>query len=98
MHRLAQAALFGLLMSTSIAWSGDDYGSLKDSEPAEIAETQAHGCYYHRGRRYCARYCYWEIDGRRYCQRRLRQAHPQAYYYTREERIAPEARYRRRRH
>lgn len=24
------------------------------------------GCYWAEGRRYCARYCYWEVDGVRY--------------------------------
>lgn len=35
------------------------------------------GCYWRRGERFCSRYCYWEVDGRRYCQDRERLAHPQ---------------------
>lgn len=41
---------------------------------------QADGCYYYRERRYCGRYCYYEINGRRYCQPRQREAYPQAGY------------------
>ena len=36
------------------------------------------GCYYYRGREHCGRYCYLEINGKRYCQERYREAHPQA--------------------
>ena len=35
------------------------------------------GCYWRRGVRHCSQYCYWEIDGRRYCQDRERIAVPQ---------------------
>lgn len=36
------------------------------------------GCYWHRQRHYCARYCYIEVDGYRYCTERAREAHTQA--------------------
>lgn len=36
------------------------------------------GCYWYRGRRHCSRYCYLEVDGIRYCQRRERDAVSQA--------------------
>jgi hypothetical protein len=39
---------------------------------------QGVGCYWYRGRLNCSRYCYWEIDGTRYCTRRLREAESQA--------------------
>ena len=39
---------------------------------------EAAGCYYYRERQYCGRYCYMEVNGRRYCQRFERDAHPQA--------------------
>ena len=39
---------------------------------------QGVGCYWFRGNLNCSRYCYWEIDGNRYCTRRLRNAHSQA--------------------
>lgn len=35
------------------------------------------GCYWAEGRRYCSRYCYWEVDGLRYCRTDRRRAHPQ---------------------
>lgn len=49
--------------------------------PAHVVELpppEARGCYYYRGRRYCGAYCYWEVNGKRYCQRRERDAHSQA--------------------
>ena len=36
------------------------------------------GCYWERGRLYCSRYCYIEIDGRRFCRERSREAYSQA--------------------
>ncbi len=45
---------------------------------AELPPPEARGCYYYRGRRYCGAYCYWEVNGKRYCQRRERDAYSQA--------------------
>ena len=39
---------------------------------------EAKGCYFYRGRRHCGSYCYWEINGKRYCQQREREAVRQA--------------------
>lgn len=38
------------------------------------------GCYWIRGRQYCGHYCYWEVNGRRYCQKRWERATPQGAY------------------
>ncbi|MFM9938950.1 MAG: hypothetical protein ACKVP7_05580 [Hyphomicrobiaceae bacterium] len=35
---------------------------------------QGVGCYWARQTQFCARYCYWQPDGRRYCVERERQA------------------------
>ena len=42
------------------------------------APLEAKGCYYYRGRRTCGSYCYWEVNGHRYCQTRDHDAYPQA--------------------
>ena len=42
-----------------------------------MPETEGVGCYWKRGRRFCSRYCYWEVNGRRYCHVREREAYPQ---------------------
>lgn len=55
---------------------------------------EASGCYFSRGRMYCGRYCYWEINGKRYCQRRARDAYPQGEFYL-EEAVVPLPPYRR---
>ncbi len=44
----------------------------------ELPPTEARGCYFYRGREYCGSYCYWEVNGKRYCQQRERNAHSQA--------------------
>lgn len=38
---------------------------------------EAHGCYFYRGRRHCGRYCYIEVNGKRYCREREREDYPQ---------------------
>jgi hypothetical protein len=54
---------------------------------AELPPTEGRGCYFERGIEYCGSYCYWEVNGKRYCQQRLRDAHSQApaevYYFDR---------------
>jgi hypothetical protein len=37
----------------------------------------ARGCYWYRQQRFCARYCYIEVDGRRFCVEDEREAVPQ---------------------
>ena len=36
------------------------------------------GCYFERGRTFCSRYCYIEVDGHRFCRHRTHEAHSQA--------------------
>lgn len=35
------------------------------------------GCVWYRQRLDCSRYCYWEVNGKRYCRERERDAHQQ---------------------
>ena len=56
---------------------------------------EAKGCYFSRGEMFCGRYCYIEINGKRYCQVRERDAYPQGETYLEESLIGP-SRYRRR--
>lgn len=48
------------------------------SQQFELPAAEGRGCYFYRGREFCGSYCYWEVNGKRYCQRRLRDAHSQA--------------------
>ena len=43
-----------------------------------LPEPEKIGCYWFHEREYCSRYCYWEINGKRYCQVRERDASTQA--------------------
>jgi hypothetical protein len=42
---------------------------------------EGRGCYWHRQQYFCARYCYFEVDGRRYCVERERDAYPQGVWF-----------------
>ena len=46
--------------------------------PVVVDGPEAIGCYWERGRSFCSRYCYVEVNGFRYCQERPHQAWPQA--------------------
>ncbi len=50
---------------------------------------EASGCYFSRGEMYCGRYCYVEINGKRYCQPRARDAYPQGEIYLEESLVGP---------
>jgi len=41
-------------------------------------ELRGVGCYWHRGRNTCNRYCWREVDGHYYCHGRMREAGSQA--------------------
>jgi hypothetical protein len=45
--------------------------------PVVLSETQGVGCVWYRQRLDCSRYCYVEVNGKRYCREREREAHPQ---------------------
>lgn len=61
----------------------DDGGYYVVAPPVAVPPGEARGCYFYRGRRHCGRYCYIEVDGKRYCRERAREAYPQGV-------IAPE--------
>lgn len=52
--------------------------------PDDIFVAEGRGCYWARGTMSCSRFCYLEVDGRRYCQPRSDHAFPQAlpYYWA----------------
>ena len=65
---------------------------LRRAQFYRVAPGEAVGCYWERGRQYCGRYCYWEVNGRRYCQRRERLAVPQGVWiddYILDEGLSP---------
>lgn len=62
----------------------EDYGHRHRAHHPRPSVTTAHGCYFFRGRRHCSRYCYWEMNGHRYCQRHPRDAYPQAGFVIEE--------------
>jgi hypothetical protein len=75
MVRLGPASaglLAWLVLAPPPADAGSSYGARIEQLP------EGAGCYWFYGQLYCNRYCYWEIDGYRYCQPRLRNAISQA--------------------
>jgi hypothetical protein len=45
--------------------------------PMAIGQTEGVGCVWYRQRLDCSRYCYVEVNGKRYCREREREAYPQ---------------------
>jgi hypothetical protein len=86
-HILRAAA--GLIVLAGLTAPASAGGKLRAEELARPV-VYAEGCYWHRGERYCSRYCYIEVNGRRYCHKRRREAVPQADG----EELPPERRYR----
>ena len=75
--RLLGPAAAGLLAWLSLlALPAEAGGSRYGARIEQLPEGQ--GCYWYGGQLYCNRYCYWEIDGYRFCQRRLDTAISQA--------------------
>lgn len=70
---LAAVAALASLAAVSGDAQAEPYGNRR-----VVQVPQGVGCYWYRGELNCSRYCYWEIDGYRYCTRRLRNAHSQA--------------------
>jgi hypothetical protein len=66
--------LAATLVSLATSAQAGSYGA----PPALAPVTQGIGCFWYRGVLTCSRYCYWEIDGARYCQRNAREAVSQA--------------------
>jgi hypothetical protein len=75
--RLLEPAAAGLLAWLSLlALPAEAGGSRYGARIEQLPEGQ--GCYWYRGQLYCSRYCYWEIDGYRFCHPRLGRAISQA--------------------
>ena len=76
--RLALLAVAFAALASEFAVAGPRRVPGRYGEP--LPPLEAGGCYYYRGRQWCGRYCYTEINGKRYCQRWKRDAHPQAAF------------------
>ena len=81
MRTLLSTSLLAILALALLSGADDAAAEARRIQPYPLAvlpPTEGRGCYYDRGREYCGSYCYWEINGKRYCQPRLRDAHSQA--------------------
>lgn len=82
-HIVGMCAAVVTLVVASAFVAGDVSGRERDERQRDDAAVafpfwgDQKGCYWERGRRWCSSYCYWEVDGRRYCHERERRAHPQ---------------------
>lgn len=72
------------LMVFSIAIVGDsavaDHYRAGHRSVVEPLGPEAMGCVWYRQRLDCSRYCYIEVNGKRYCRERAREAHPQGLF------------------
>jgi hypothetical protein len=79
-------------LAVTIAMAGFAAASAADAHrlarPYYWDGPEASGCYFSRGEMFCGRYCYIEINGKRYCQQRERNAYPQGEVYI-EETVVP---------
>lgn len=74
-----RAFLIGLFLLTGIEMAAADSvrRPVYAAPYAYASEPEKVGCYWYRQRETCSRYCYREVDGRRFCQERKREAYPQ---------------------
>ncbi|PPD28022.1 MAG: hypothetical protein CTY20_11785 [Hyphomicrobium sp.] len=82
--RLASALLILIVCLTAASPNANaDRGqrTLRAPSPDDVFVSEGRGCYWSRGTMTCSRFCYLEIDGRRYCTERSEQAFPQALPY-----------------
>lgn len=86
-------AVTALLVSSAASAEAGGYGD-RYSYPRVTQVPQGVGCYWYRGRLNCNRYCYWEVDGNRFCTRRLGEAESQAPEAFAIEDVAPYPPYR----
>lgn len=76
MHfRLVVAAAGALLFLGGLAAHAQ---TPRRSPPVQTFQQGGVGCYWYRSRYFCSRYCYLEVDGKRYCVEREREARSQA--------------------
>ncbi len=74
-------ASLGTVLVSIFVCAGDasaQYRRYRGPQAVDLPPTEGKGCYFERGEVYCGSYCYWEVNGKRYCQSRLRHAHSQA--------------------
>jgi hypothetical protein len=71
----------GVAVLAVLAWptgAEAQYRPIPPHAVGPVPPLDAAGCYFYRGRQWCGRYCYYEVNGKRYCQRWERDAVPQA--------------------
>lgn len=73
--RTALAATVALL---GFGWLEQSARAQPSYLPQRAGEVRGVGCYWYRQRRYCNRFCWVEVDGYRFCHRRLQGAGSQA--------------------
>ena len=71
-------AVLSIALLQALVVSGPVARAHYNSAPLPPGPIYGVGCYWFRGQHYCNRYCYLEVDGYEYCQRRLEDAGSQA--------------------
>ena len=73
---------FLVLMAIFLATTGSETLARRLTPIPRVVEVmdapEGIGCYFERGRTFCSRYCYIEVDGHRFCRERPREARSQA--------------------
>jgi hypothetical protein len=82
--RYITGQLILLLTLAGPALAGGEWRGGYDPNVVDEPAFYAKGCYWSRGVRHCAYYCYVEINGKHYCHERERHAVPQGDPYAEE--------------
>ncbi len=77
MRRFAGLMAFFVALGAQSAVASDQPRPVRAMPFYNVKPGEAVGCYWERGRQFCGHYCYWEVNGRRYCQKREEIAVPQ---------------------
>lgn len=75
---MKRAAIAVVLLAATAAGPAEAQVRRLPERVAVLPAGERIGCYWYRQREYCSRYCYWEINGKRYCRERERDAWSQA--------------------
>lgn len=78
---VALAAVSGLVAASVAPAEAGRRRAAPPPTPDDVYVAEGRGCTWSRGAMTCSRYCYMEVDGRRYCHPRSGAAFPQALPY-----------------
>lgn len=74
---MQRAAFIAILLAMAVAPASAQLRRLPEAVAVPPAGERI-GCYWYRQLEHCSRFCYWEVNGKRYCREREHDAWSQA--------------------